>query len=215
MHRLIMTSDVYMRSTAGDAGNAGIDAQNRYLWRMNRNRLDAETLRDSVLSVAGTLNLKMGGKPVIPPLTKEEASSLWARNQWPETMDDREHTRRSVYLYVKRNFPLPMLSTFDTPDTSVSCARREATTVAPQALMMFNSEFMQAQAARFAERVEKLTGADETRAIGEAFRQALGRAPSEQERRQAAEFFAGQPKGEGLRRLALVLFNTNEFVYVD
>ncbi len=208
LHEWIMTSEAYMRSSAFHDGNAKVDANNRYLWRMNRLRLDAEALRDTVLSVAGTLNLKSGGRPVIPPLTKEEYSALWSRAQWPETLDPGEHTRRSVYLYVKRTFPLPMLSAFDAPDTSASCARRDSTTVAPQALTLMNGEFMVRQAAKFAERARAASDPADS-----LWRLAYGRAPTANERSRFAQMAAAGDAG--LHQLALVVLNTNEFLYVD
>ena len=200
--RAMLLSEAWQRDSAGDEGNAAIDANNRYLWRANRQRVDAETLRDSVLAAAGVLNPKMGGRPVVPPLSKEEYSTMWAREQWPEALDPREHDRRSVYLYVKRTFPLPMLASFDAPDTSVSCARREATTVAPQALTMMNSEFMLAQAKRLAA-AAGATGDP----LAHLWLRTLQRTPTAAERERAA--------GMALPQLALVLFNLNEFLYTD
>ncbi|MDQ6705882.1 MAG: DUF1553 domain-containing protein, partial [Acidobacteriota bacterium] len=204
LHKEMMLSDAYQRSSQFSDANARVDADNRFLWRMNRQRMDAETLRDSVLAASGKLNLKMGGKPVIPSLSKEEYSVLWARNQWPESLDPEEQNRRSVYLYVKRQFPLPMLSTFDQPDTSVSCGRRDNTTVAPQALTMMNGDFMVQQARYFAERLKKRLGGNTVR---NAWQIALGRAPSEAEAARASQ--------ANLEQLCLILLNTNEFLYID
>src|SRR5207237_5416896 len=142
---------------------------------MNRQRVDAEELRDSALAVAGTLNLKMGGRPVVPPLTAEEKAGMWAVSQWPVSLNPAEHNRRSVYLYVKRSFPYPMFAIFDAPETSVSCPRRDATTVAPPALALSNSSFMLAQAGRFAERVHRERSDNPVEAAWEL---ALGRSPS-------------------------------------
>ena len=122
MHRLMMLSSTYRMSDEYDAGNAKVDAENRYLWRMNRMRLDAEELRDAVLACAGTLNPKMGGAPVIPPLAADEVNALGDISQWPVTLDPAESLRRSVYMYVKRTFRLPMLETFDVPDATLSCS---------------------------------------------------------------------------------------------
>ena len=144
----------------------------------------------------------MGGRPVIPPLSKEEYKVMWAREQWPETLDKTEHDRRSVYLYVKRTFPLPMLASFDTPDSSVSCARRDATTVAPQALTMMNSDFMLAQATRAAKRAERAPDP-----IAALWQQTLQRNPTPAERQQS--------QSVPLSHLALVLFNSNEFLHPD
>jgi len=207
LHRLILLSDTYQRSSEFSEANAKVDANNRYLWRMNRQRVDAETLRDAVLAVSGELNLKMGGRPVIPKLSPEEYSVMWARNQWPEALDPREHTRRSVYLYVKRNFPLPMLSTFDAPDTSLSCSRRDNTTVAPQALTLMNGEFMVQQAKRLAALARQ-----QPSPLDFVFERVLGRTPLANERSKAS---ATLTDDAGLDRLCLVLLNTNEFLYLD
>ena len=150
LHRRIMTSDAYQRSSAPDESNAATDPENLYLWRMNRRRLEAEVLRDSVLAVAGNLNTQRGGRPVILPLTRDEMRGMWSTDQWPVSLDPKQQNRRSVYLYVKRSFPLPMFTTFDAPDSSVSCARRDVTTVAPQSLAMLNSGFTMEQATAFA-----------------------------------------------------------------
>jgi len=206
LQRLILLSEAYQRDSADSEANAAIDAGNRYLWRANRQRVDAETLRDSVLSAAGVLNLKMGGRPVIPPLSKEEYNVMWAREQWPEAIEKSEHDRRSVYLYVKRTFPLPMLASFDSPDNSVSCARRDATTVAPQALTMMNSEFMVNQARRLAERVKSASDP-----LRELWRNVLQRDPTGVERQRAQAFL----QNGATTNLALVLFNLNEFLYTD
>ncbi len=221
MHRLIMLSDAYRMSSEFDENNARIDPGNRYVWRMNRQRLDAEQLRDTVLAVAGTLNLKAGGKPVIPPLTDEERSGLWAEAQWPVALDASEHNRRSVYLYVKRSFPFPMFSTFDAPESSQSCSRRDATTVAPQALALFNSRHMLAQAGEFSKRVLKAAenSGDQEVWVERAWQMALARSPDASEKEQAIRMLKanakpGDPKS-ALPQLCLVLFNMNEFLYVE
>lgn len=212
LHRMIMLSDAYQRSSEFVEANAKIDADNRYLWRMNRLRLDAETLRDTVLATSGELNRKAGGRPVVPKLSREEYSAMWARNQWPEAMDAREYARRSVYLYVKRTFPMPMLSTFDAPDTTVSCARRDSTTVAPQALTLMNGEFMVDRAKAMAEAIAANAPDQPDAWVEAAWRKALQRAPSAEERGKALTLAKDRA---GLSRLCLVLLNMNEFLYVD
>ena len=202
LQRKILLSAAWQRDSTAHPANEKIDANNRFLWRAHRQRLNAEALRDSVLFSAGALSTKMGGRPVIPPLSKEEYSVMWAREQWPEARDTAEHDRRSVYLYVKRTFPLPMLANFDLPDNSVSCARRDSTTVAPQALTMMNSTFMLAQARRAAAKAEKKPDP-----LNELWQQTLQRSPTPAERERS--------KAIPLHLTALVLFNTNEFLYTD
>jgi cytochrome c553 len=209
MHRRIMLSEAYQRSSEPVAANMSIDADNRYLWRMNRRRLESEALRDSVLAASGALNTKMFGEPVVPQLSSEEMDGMRDLTQWPVTTDPAEHHRRSIYLFVKRSFRNPLLETFDAPDASFSCPRRESSTVAPQSLAMMNSEFLQKQAQRFAERLSKLPTANER--IGSAWRIALGRPPQPEEKSRAAAYV----EKAGLAKLCLLLFNMNEFLYVD
>ncbi len=215
LHRLIMTSRAYQRQSGPHPANAAIDAENRYLWRMNRRRMEAEVMRDSVLAVTGSLNLKMGGRPVVPSLSADEMQGMWALDQWPVSLDPREHDRRSVYLYVKRSFPMPMLTTFDAPDSSQSCSRRDQTTVAPQALAMLNSDFMTAQAQRLAKRLLE-AGESQQAWIDRAWRLTLGRPPRPDEIEAAAQLFEGREEPQAaLPQLALLALNLNEFLYVD
>ena len=170
-------------------------------------RMDAESLRDAVLAATGKLNAKMFGPAVVPPLTREEREGgMRDMSQWPVSSDAAEHDRRSVYLFIKRSYRLPMMETFDAADPSASCARRETSTVAPQALTLMNSEWMNAQAARLAARL-----ATEKDPVERVWRLTLGRSPSGIEKKRAQEFQARS----GLPSLCLLLFNMNEFVYVD
>lgn len=216
LHRKILLSNTYQMSSVFNAANAKIDPDNRYLWRTNRRRLEAEMIRDAVVSAAGTLNLKAGGPPVMAPLTKEERAGLKDPSQWPVALDATEHTRRSVYLYVKRSFRMPLFETFDMPDPTVSCERRNVTTVAPQALALLNNDFMIDQAARFAERLKRdIPDGSVAAWIDRGFRVAIGRAPSKAETNDSLALFAPDAGHEALVRFCLVLFNLNEFLYVD
>lgn len=209
MHKLIMLSSAYRLNSGFDPSSAETDPENRYLWRMNRRRLDAENLRDAVLSVSGELNLKMGGRPVLPPLSAEARLGMWDRNDWPESLDPEEHKRRSVYIFAKRQFPYPMFKTFDAPDASASCGRRDVTTVAPQALTLLNSEFMLRSAQSFAARLAAEN--DPLRKAALAWELALSRPPDAEEREAAVKMLAQA----GPEEFSLMLFNLNEFVYVD
>jgi uncharacterized protein DUF1553/uncharacterized protein DUF1549 len=211
MHRLIMLSNAYRSSSVGDEESLKRDPENHYLSRMNRHRLDSDAVRDTVLAVAGTLNLKMGGVGVIPPLTKEEILAARMPNLWPANPDPAEHARRSIYLQMKRSLTLPMLQIFDAPDTATSCPRRESSTVAPQALALMNSEFTTAQAEQFAARIRKLAGDNPEASVETAWRLALGRLPTAEERQTALDYL----RRNSLPRLALLIFNMSEFIYVD
>ena len=134
-------------------------------------------------------------------------------SQWPVWSDPQEYNRRSVYLYVKRAFRMPMLESFDQPETSLSCDRRDATTVAPQALALMNGEFSLKEAKAFAASLVKDNGTDSTASVREAWRRALGRLPDPAEQRKALDFLGSH--SAGMTELCLMLFNVNEFLYVD
>jgi hypothetical protein len=214
MHRLLMLSNAYRMSDRYDAGNAALEAENRYLWRMNRTRLDAEEVRDATLASAGTLNPKMGGAPVIPPLAPDEVNALGEISQWPATLDSREPLRRSVYMYAKRTFRLPIMETFDAPDSSLSCSRRDVTNVAPQALALLNNEFVVTRAREFAARLQKLGTSPESW-VTNGWEIALGRAPTAAERAKALAMVDMPDRSAALTDFCLMLFNLNEFLYVD
>ncbi len=263
MHRLMVLSNTYQMSSQVDESNVKIDPQNHYLWRMNPHRLEAEAIWDSVLSVAGTLNLgadplkyyrplkqinpallnESGGPPVFPPLSldEREGGDLLEKSQWPDSLDADEQTRRGLYVYVKRSFSFPMFKTFDAPDTSLSCERRQNTTVAPQSLALMNNEFIHRQARAFAVRLLRESGDDLSVCIENAWLLALSRLPTEQEKRRNLEFLvtleqksnhngnqqaalSGLPEQlrtissarvEALAKLCLAIFNLNEFLYID
>ena len=211
LERMMLLSSTYRTASQSDPENMKTDPGNRFCWRFNRSRMEAEEIRDSVLSVAGVLNLKMGGRPVIPPLTHEEEAGMWALNQWPVSLDTAEHHRRSVYLYVKRSFPFPMFTIFDSPDSSQSCPRRDVTTVAPQALALINSAFMVDHAKLLAGRLEKEHPGNVPEQIQSAWSLVMGRDATEQENRNARTFLANG----NLAQLCMVLLNTNEFLYIE
>jgi hypothetical protein len=211
MHKLIMLSNTYQSASVGDPDTLQKDPENLYLSRMNRRRLDSDSIRDTMLAVSGTLNLKMGGMGIIPPLTKEEILAARMPNLWPPHPDPAEHNRRSIYLQMKRSLTLPMLQIFDAPDTATSCPQRETSTVAPQALALMNSEFSQAQAHHFAARIKKQAGDDPVAIVNTGWRLAFGRNPSEQESKTAVEYLGRN----SLARLCLLMFNMSELIYVD
>ncbi len=214
MHRLIMLSSAYRMSNQHDEANARIDGENRYLWRMNRRRLEAEAVRDATLAVAGNLNPKMYGAPVVVELSKDEMDGVKNLYQWNPSIDPTEWNRRSVYLYVKRGFRFPFFEIFDAPDNSFSCPRRDVTNVAPQALALLNNDFMYRQAEVFAARLKRECGGDAATRVETGWRLALGRTPSSEEKAKAMEMLA-DGSDAALARFCLLLYNLNEFVFVD
>ena len=237
LHRLIMNSATYRQSSGvGDESYMAIDPNNKLFWRMNRRRLEGEALWDSVHTASAKLNLKMGGRPVTPPLAGDELASLRKKWQWVVSADPAEHTRRGVYIMVRRNFKFPMFDVFDAPVDSVSCPTRDVTTVAPQALWGLNNGSVVRQAHYFAERVVKEVGEDPTAQVDRAWRIALGRGPSDDELASALELVrkleaeevvtstvssktgeaaVAPARAKALSKLCLALFNLSEFAFVD
>jgi mono/diheme cytochrome c family protein len=214
MHRLLMLSNTYQMSNRHDGAAARVDGENRLLWRMNRRRLEAEAVRDAILAAAGSLNLKMYGVPVVVGLSKDEMEGVKNLYQWNPAVDEAEWNRRSVYLYVKRGFRFPLFEIFDAPDNSFSCPRRDVTNVAPQALALLNNDFVHRQAEIFAARLRRECGDDAARWVETGWQLALGRTPTSEERAKALEVFAA-PGDAALVKFCLLLYNLNEFVYVD
>ncbi len=217
MHRLIVNSKTYRQTSKGTGDSWAeaieVDPDNRLYSRFPRRRLSGEEIRDAMLAASGNLNRKMGGPGIRPPLPREVTSTL-LKKQWEVTKDTSEHTRRSVYLFVRRNLRYPMFDVFDRPDTNASCARRNVTTIAPQALTLLNSELSRDLSRSMAKSVP------EGDAIRSAYLRIYGRPPTEIERTESAEFVNQQTtlvgsKSEALADLCLALFNSNEAVYVD
>ncbi|MCS6849824.1 MAG: DUF1553 domain-containing protein [Gemmataceae bacterium] len=205
MHRLMLTSATYQQSTLGP--KADIDPENRLLGRMNRLRLEGEVIRDSLLAVSGRLNRQIGGPSVFPPIPRE---ALQGSKGWTASTDPADHVRRSVYIFARRNLRFPLLEVFDLPDSNQSCARRERSTTAPQALALLNADEVTVAAQALAERLEREATSVEAR-IDRAFRLVLGRPPTRTELTTAGSFLQQSPLSE----LCRALFNVNEFVYVD
>lgn len=208
MHRLMLTSATYRQASrhAEQKEYAAKDTTNRLLWRMNWQRLDAEALRDSILSISGRLNPSMGGPPVLFAVPEDVAQGFEFFKWFPSS--EEEQRRRSVYLIQRRSVLLPMAETFDAPNLSSSCARRLSTIVAPQALTLLNGALTRTEAQHLALRVAATKDP-----VGEAFWMVLGRAPLAEERLQG-ERLAKQGQA-GLASLGVVLLNLNEFLFVE
>lgn len=215
MHRLICTSAAYRQqsSTAGEASREGVaravrlDAGNRLLWRMNPRRLDAESLRDATLAVAGTLNRTMFGPGYRDFEYKEEYAPVYRY----VTPDSPDLWRRSVFRFVVRTTTHPFLTTLDCPSPANLVPARNTTTTALQSLALLNNDFMLRQSNYFAERVMAEASLDSKSQATRAFALAFGRTPSIDEA-EAAESLV---QSHGLAQLCRMLFNANEFIYVD
>jgi cytochrome c553 len=226
LHRLILTSNTYRQASRFDEKAAMKDAENRLFWRMNPQRLEAEVLRDSILTMSGKLNPEMGGPGIYPRIDSSVIAS-GSRPRWPlEVKEGPAEWRRSVYIFVKRSVLVPLIEVFDCPVTVVSSPVRSVSTVSPQALALLNNEFVLQQAQYFSERVRSEAGTDLRAQISRAFQIALNRRPSGKENLWATEFIKAQavgyqkrnnekPDEAALRDFCHALINLNEFLYVD
>jgi hypothetical protein len=210
IHRMILLSSVYRLGDGRDNPHA-VDPEDRWFWRFDRRRLAAHEIRDAMLAVSGGLNLAAGGPSVMTPVDQELIDLLYKPSQWDVTADERDHFRRSIYLIAKRNLRLPFMEVFDQPDFQTSCARREASVHAPQALEMLNGKLSNRLAEVFAERLQREAGSDAAAQIDLAYRLATGRSPTNEEHRLAMVFLQQHP----LREFALAVLNLNAFLYMD
>jgi cytochrome c553 len=200
LHRLIMTSRTYRQQSHRDAQRDRIDPDNRLLSRMSVLRMEAETLRDSLLAVSGRLNPMLVGKPV--PVTFNEEGQIIIGVDTRDTAGRQtgkfiglngEEYRRSIYVQARRSMPLEMFAAFDAPAmTDANCANRPSTTVSPQSLLLMNNLYMREYAQDLARRVQREAGADLEKQILRVFALCFGRTPSMSDQLAAAEFVKAQ-----------------------
>jgi hypothetical protein len=214
MHRLMVNSATYRQ----DAENTlmskhAADPDNKLLWRFERRRLEAESIRDNILAASGRLNPEMLGPSMFPPLPADLADfARYGRGggiMWEPNEKDEDARRRSVYIFQRRSLPLPMMAAFDATVFSESCDRRSVTTTPLQALSMMNGYLVHEEAEHLARRIEGEAGADRHAQIARAFEIVLNRParPEELDKFNAPNI--------SLPALCRVLFNSNEFIYVE
>jgi mono/diheme cytochrome c family protein len=229
LHKLIMTSTAYRQASVRSEAIASADPEDRLLGRMPVRRLDAEAVRDRILAASGVLSDQLFG----PAMTVKEdgVGQIVVEAAPPADRDPAGHDafRRSVYVQMRRSQPLAMLHVFDQPVMETNCDRRVSSTVATQALMLMNSEFVLQQAGYFAKRVKSEAADDQSKQIQVAWQLAFGRDPLEAEATRAASFLAeqaqpiegapapadGSPSSDPLVNLCQVLLSSNEFLYVE
>jgi hypothetical protein len=231
LHALIVNSSTYQQSREDREDYAGIDPENRLLWRRSLQRLECEPIRDSMLAVSGQMDRTMYGPPMYPFIPAEALESHADKSSiWP-AYDERAAARRTVYAFTKRSLLTPMLEALDLCDTTRSSASRNVTTVPTQALTLYNGAFAMQQARHLALRLQREAGPELDRQIDLAWRLALCRPPSATELNVLRQFVADEQRLLKTERgvtaspadlefdarvqLGRVLFNLNEFVYPD
>ena len=230
LHRMIVLSQTYRRSSAFEPEAAKVDPSDALLWRWRQRRLDAEVVRDSILAVSGQLNPRMGGPGFYPTLPRAVLEGQSRPGEGWGKSDEREEARRSIYIFAKRSLAVPELELLDTPDTTGSCERRTVSTTGPQALTFLNGAFVHQHARYFASRLASELGPSAKDQVERAFALALGRPPRADESRAALEFLDKQERQirvdaagtenkavdvhrNALEAFCLVVLNMNEFVY--
>jgi hypothetical protein len=222
MHRLIMLSSTYQMSSEYHAAAAEADPENTLLWRMSRRRLEAEEIRDAIMSVAGNLQFVAGGS-IMNYKDRQYVANTSRRGDI-----DYDRNIRAVYIPVVRSSMYDVFRAFDLPDPSTPNGDRDSTVVAPQALFMMNSSLMLKHSQLMAETLLKDGALDDAARIRAAYERALSRPPSARETDQALTFIARVDKaladrhseGEERRRLAWrsfckALMASNEFIYLN
>jgi len=207
LHRLIVTSATYRQGSDIHSGFEKIDGDNRYLWRMNRSRLDAEAIRDSMLFVSDKLDLTMGGPSVKQFQFKDDHSPVYDYAQFDVASP--AAYRRSIYRFVVRSVPDPMMDSLDCPDASLLTPKRNTTMTALQALTVLNNPFVLKQCEHLASRVAK--AGDLASQITEIYRLTINREPSAAELEKLVSF----AKNHGLPGVCRIIFNLSEFMFVD
>ncbi len=210
LHRQIVQSAAYRQGTADDSTADQVDAGNTLLWRQNRRRLEAEELRDAVLAASGRLDTRMGGPGFEVFRFKDDHSPIYDHFD-PQAIVRPEGFRRAVYRFTVRSVPNPFLDCLDGADPNTNLPVRSETLTALQALALLNDPFMLAQAQALADRIQAEAGDDPEAAVTAALRRTLGRAPEPAERAALIDY----ARRRGLPALARLLFNANEFVFVD
>jgi len=234
LHRLILASNTYRMSKKRNPEYNAKDPENHLLWRVHYRRLEVEVIRDSMLAVSGQLNGKMYGPSMYPFVPKEALEGHSDPDKIWKPFDEKEAARRTMYAFTKRSMIVPLLEVFDLCDTTRTSAKRNVTSVAPQALTLLNGDFVNRQARHLANRLLQEAGADPEKQIERAYRLALCRAPTATERAALAQFLkdeAGELMKESTKmakaldqaearhralvQMCRVIFNLNEFVYPD
>jgi hypothetical protein len=221
IHRDILLSTTYQLSSGHDEANAARDPGNRWYWRHDRRRLDAEAIRDAMLRISGKLDLKRPGVHPFPPM------ETWGWTQHNPFKAAYPSNHRSVYLMMQRIQRHPYLGLFDGPDANTSTAQRDTSTVPQQALFLMNNPFVKEQAEGFARRLLTLVK-EEHKRIELAYQWAWSRPAKPAEREKAARYIEAYRKElakvgvtgerqelEAWASYARVLLSANEFVYID
>jgi hypothetical protein len=210
LHRMLVTSSAYRQSSAGNAEYAKLDGDDRLLWRMNRSRLDAESVHDTILQMTGKLDLTMGGPSVKQFLMSPGLAQTPKVDYTGFNPDDPANCRRSIYRFLFRTIPDPFMETMDCPDLSQLTPVRTSSVTALQALAMLNDKFIVRQCEHLAERLAKISP-EESGQINALMQLAVNRDATPRE----IELLGAHAKKHGMANVCRLVLNSNEFMFVD
>lgn len=209
LHRLILLSTAYRQTSFSNEQAAQIDGDNRLLWRMNRRKLEAEAIRDSVLQLSGKLDLRMYGPgDRLFVLEKPQHSPHYLYQKY-DPVSAKSH-RRSIYRFVVRSVPDPFMESLDCADPSQITPKRLETLTALQALSLLNDQFMVSMSSFYAQQI-KAKSTDLSTQIRLAFETALGRTPEQTE----IDILHQIGTRYGVENVCRLIFNSNEFIFID
>ncbi len=213
LHKLIVMSATYRQASQTPNSKFQIpnskDSDNRFLWRQNRRKLDAESVRDSVLFVSGKLDTRMGGRAFQDFVVEKPEHSPHYEYHLHDPDDPKSH-RRSIYRFIVRSQLEPFMTTLDCADPSISVSRRNESVSALQALALLNNGLMLTMSKHFAEKLDA-SGGDLNTKIERGFREAIGRLPTAEEKKSLSSY----AQQYGLANACRLLFNLNEFAFAD
>jgi hypothetical protein len=208
LHTLILTSSVYRQGCQENAEGTRLDADNRLLGRMNRQRLDAETFHDALLQISGKIDLTLGGPSVRQFFFKDDHSPVYDYTRYD--VEDPGNYRRSVYRFMVRSVPDPFMEALDCADPSLLTPKRNVTLTALQALATLNNQFVVRQCEHFAERLAK-EASDLPTQIKLAYQLALQRSPTKEESEKLIQY----ARKHGMANVCRLIFNSSEFLFVE
>jgi len=213
LHRKIVTSATYLQQSTATPESVAtakpVDANNRFYWRMNRRRLEAEAVRDAVLQVAGKLDLKMGGPSFQDFVIDKPEHSPHYEYHRHDPEDPKSH-RRSVYRFIVRSQTQPFMTVMDCADPSMLVAKRNVTISPLQSLALLNNQLTMVMSKHFAERVDAM-GSNMEEKVAAAFSLALSRPPNPEELSALTQY----AQQHGLANTCRVIYNLSEFMFVD
>jgi len=221
LHRILMLSQAYRQSSVPSPEARDRDPNNDWFSHFNMRRLSAEEVRDAILATNGSLNKTMYGPSIYPKISAEVLAGQSVPGKGWERSSEADQARRSIYIHIKRSLMVPLLASFDFPETETPCEARFITVQPGQALGMLNGDFLNEQSTILAQRVRSEAGDDLSQQMKRAYELIFSRQPSEQELARVAQLNRELQTehqlsaDEALSYCCLFLYNLNEFMYVD